>query len=234
MVRHCPERGLNAAAAPSTLFRRNSGGQPQDGGMVNPHLKHIKLLVPVAAVSLAIAGCGSSNSSSSSTGPASSSAASAETQSAAQGDIPDNQKFLRYKNPQAGYSIKYPEGWAQKGTGNLVTVSDKGNSVKIAVTRGAVPTVASVTAQLQKEAAKDPTLKPGTPQQLKVGPNQAIHVVYHVQGPANPVTGKKPTLMVDRYVLESKGGVATVDQSSPVGVDNVDAYRLIIESFQWS
>jgi hypothetical protein len=194
-----------------------------------------KRLIPSAAASLAIAsiaiaGCGSSSSST----PSSSNAASAEAASAAQGDIPDNQVFLRYKNPGAGYSIKYPEGWAQNGSGNLVTFSDKGNSVQIAVTSGAAPTVASVTAELKKEAAKDPTLKPGTPQQMKVGPNQAVHVVYHVQGPADPVTGKKPTLMVDRYVLGNKGKVATVDQSSPVGVDNVDAYRLIIESFQWS
>jgi len=194
-----------------------------------------KRLIPWAAASLAIAsiaiaGCGSSSSST----PSSSNAASAEAASAAQGDIPDNQVFLRYKNPGAGYSIKYPEGWAQKGSGNLVTFSDKGNSVQIAVSKGAAPTVASVSAELKKEAAKDPTLKPGTPQQMKVGPNQAVHVVYHVQGPADPVTGKKPTLMVDRYVLANKGKVATVDQSSPVGVDNVDAYRLIIESFQWS
>ena len=194
-----------------------------------------KRLIPSAAASLAIAsiaiaGCGSSSSST----PSSSNAAPAEAASAAQGDIPDNQVFLRYKNPGAGYSIKYPEGWAQKGSGNLVTFSDKGNSVQIAVSKGAAPTVASVSAELKKEAAKDPTLKPGTPQQMKVGPNQAVHVVYHVQGPADPVTGKKPTLMVDRYVLANKGKVATVDQSSPVGVDNVDAYRLIIESFQWS
>jgi len=193
-----------------------------------------KRLIPWAAASLAIAsiaiaGCGSSSSST----PSSSNAAPAEAASAAQGDIPDNQVFLRYKNPGAGYSIKYPEGWAQKGSGNLVTFSDKGNSVQIAVSKGAAPTVASVSAELKKEAAKDPTLKPGTPKQMKVGPNQAVHVVYHVQGPADPVTGKKPTLMVDRYVLGNKGKVATVDESAPVGVDNVDAYRLIIESFQW-
>ncbi len=205
--------------------------------MTIPDFKRLRYLIPVGAVALAIAGCGSSSSSSTSSsqaGQASSNAASAEAQSAAQGDIPDNQKFLRYKNPKAGYSIKYPEGWAQKGSGNLVTFSDKGNGVQIAVTQGAAPTVASVAAELRKEAGKDPTLKPGTPQQVKVGPNQAIHVVYHVQGPADPVTGKKPTLMADRYVLANKGRVATVDQSSPVGVDNVDAYRLIIESFQWS
>jgi hypothetical protein len=186
-------------------------------------------VVTLAFVSLAVAGCGSSSSSTA----LNSNAASAEAQSAAQGDIPDNQVFLRFQNPKAGYSIKYPEGWAQKGSGNAVTFSDKGNSVKIAVTKGPVPTVASVAAQLKKEAAKDPTLKPGTPKQMKVGSNQAIHVVYHVQGPPDPVTGKKATLMVDRYVLANKGKVATVDQSSPVGVDNVDAYGLIIESFQW-
>ena len=202
--------------------------------MAIPDFKRIRFLIPVAVVSVALAGCGSSGSTSSPAGQANSNVASAEAQSAAQGDIPDNQKFLRYKNPRAGYSIKYPEGWAQKGSGSLVTFSDKGNGVRIAVAQGAAPTVASATAELRKEAAKDPTLKAGTPQQVKVGPNQAIHVVNHVQGPVDPVTGKKPTLMVDRYLLGSKGRVATVDESSPVGVDNVDAYRLIIESFQWS
>lgn len=202
--------------------------------MVIPDFKRIRFLIPVAAVGLALAGCGSSGSSSSPASQSNSNVGSAEAQSAAQGDIPDNQKFLRYNNSKAGYSIKYPEGWAQKGSGNLVTFSDKGNRVQIAVTQGAAPTVASVVAELRKEAGKDPTLKAGTPQQVKAGPNQAIHVVNHIQGPADPVTGKKPTLMVDRYVLENKGRVATVDQSSPVGVDNVDAYKLIIESFRWA
>jgi len=201
--------------------------------MAIPNFKRLRYLIPVVAVGLALAGCGSSSSGGSPTGKANSNVLSAEAQSAAQGDIPDNQKFLRYKNPRAGYSIKYPEGWAQNGSGDLVTFSDKGNRVQIAVAQGAAPTVASVAAELRKEAAKDPTLKAGTPQQVKVGPNQAIHVVDHVQGPADPVTGKKPTLMVDRYVLGSKGRVATVDESTPVGVDNVDAYRLIIESFRW-
>ena len=201
--------------------------------MAIPNFKRLRYLIPVVAVGLALAGCGSSSSGGSPTGKANSNVLSAEAQSAAQGDIPDNQKFLRYKNPRAGYSIKYPEGWAQNGSGDLVTFSDKGNRVQIAVTQGAAPTVASVAVELRKEAAKDPTLKAGTPQQVKVGPNQAIHVIDHVQGPADPVTGKKPTLMVDRYVLGSKGRVATVDESTPVGVDNVDAYRLIIESFRW-
>ena len=59
----------------------------------------------------------------------------------------------------------YPEGWARKGSANDITFSDKDNSVQVAVTKGAAPTVSSVTAELKKEAAKDPTLKPGQPQQ---------------------------------------------------------------------
>src|SRR4051794_2902083 len=50
-----------------------------------------------------------------------------EAESAATGDIPDNQVFLVFKNPSAGYSIRYPEGWARKGSGNDVTFREKAN-----------------------------------------------------------------------------------------------------------
>ena len=187
----------------------------------------------LAALALAITGCGSGSSSSGSA-QGGANAASAEAQSAAQGDIPDNQKFLRFQNSQAGYSNQYPEGWAQKGSTTDVTFSDKDNSVEIAVSKGPTPTVSSVSAELRKEAARDTTLKPGTPQQITEGPNQTVHVVYHVEGPPDPVTGKRFTLMVDRYVLGNKGRIATVNEATPVGVDNVDAYRMIIQSYRWS
>ena len=45
------------------------------------------------------------------------SALQAEANSAATGDIPDNQVFLVFRNATAGYSMKYPEGWAQRGSG---------------------------------------------------------------------------------------------------------------------
>jgi hypothetical protein len=184
---------------------------------------------------LVIAGCGSSGSGSTATTSAGgSSAATSEAASAATGDIPDNQQFLRYTNSAAGYSLVYPQGWARKGSANDITFSDKENGVQVQIGRGATPTVASVSAQLKQEASSDPTLKPGTPQQVQLPSGPAIHVVYHVQGPPDPVTGQKPTLMVDRYVLASKGHVATVNESTPVGVDNVDAYRKMIESFRWS
>jgi len=45
--------------------------------------------------------------------------------------------------------------------------------------------------------------------------------------------GKRVTLVVDRYELAANGKKATVDLGTPKGVDNVDAYRLMIESFRW-
>src|SRR3954469_12360405 len=203
--------------------------------MIRDCLKRTRFLLPlpIILIGLAIAGCGSSGSGTSVTGGGSSASAS-EAASAATGDIPDNQQFLRYTNSAAGYSLVYPQGWARKGSGNDITFSDKDNSVEVQITKGSSPTVSSVAAELKQEAAKDPTLQPGQPQQMQVPSGPAIHVVYHVEGPPDPVTGKKPTLMVDRYVLGSKGRVATVNEATPVGVDNVDAYRKIIESFRWS
>jgi hypothetical protein len=203
--------------------------------MIRHCLKRTRFLLPlpIILIGLAIAGCGSSGSGTTASSAGGSGTAS-EAASAATGDIPDNQQFLRYTNSAAGYSLVYPQGWARKGSGNNITFSDKDNSVQVQVGNGAAPTVASVSAELKKEAASDPTLKPGTPQQVQLPSGPAIHVVYHVQGPPDPVTGQKPTLMIDRYVLGGQGKVSTVDEATPVGVDNVDAYRRIIESFRWS
>jgi hypothetical protein len=61
-----------------------------------------------------------------------------------------------------------------------------------------------------------------------------VKAVYTTESAPNPVTGKRVTLIVDRYVLPGPGGrVASVDLGTPKGVDNVDAYRMMIESFSW-
>src|SRR4051812_30754260 len=62
----------------------------------------------------------------------------AEANSAAAGDIPDNQMFLVFQDG-AGYSIKYPEGWAQQGAGDRVTFRDKNNIARIVLSAGAAP-----------------------------------------------------------------------------------------------
>jgi hypothetical protein len=164
---------------------------------------------------------------SASTGPG---ALQAEANSAAAGDIPDNQVFLAFANPPAGYSMKYPEGWAQQGSGGQVTFRDKNNIVRIVVGRGAAPTRASVradVAQLGRAHVES------APQAMTVSGRPAFKVVYSTESAPNAVTGKRVRLVVDRYYLWNGARRAVVDLGTPQGVDNVDAYRLMIESFRW-
>jgi hypothetical protein len=158
------------------------------------------------------------------------SALQAEANSAATGDIPDNQVFIRFRDAPAKYSMKYPEGWAQQGNGARVTFRDKNNIVRVVVTSGAAPTAASIRSDL---AHLHGVHLKSAPQPITVNGTRAFKVVYSTASPANPVTGKRVTLVVDRYYVPHAKKEAIVDLGTPVGVDNVDAYRLMIESFRW-
>src|SRR5438105_4286524 len=59
------------------------------------------------------------------------SALQAEANSTATGDIPDNQVFLTFHDAAAGWSMKYPEGWAQSGSGAKLAFRDKNNIVRV-------------------------------------------------------------------------------------------------------
>jgi hypothetical protein len=153
-----------------------------------------------------------------------------EAASAATGDIPDNQVFLVYRNQASGYAIKYPEGWAQQGRGNKVVFRDKNNIVRILVATGPPATVAAVRRELAAQPALQVTQQP---HEQTIGGAKAVKVVYRTKSTPSPVTGKRVVLTVDRYYLAHGGKNAVVDLGTPVGVDNVDAYRLMIESFRW-
>src|SRR2546430_352134 len=96
------------------------------------------------------------------------SALTAEARSAAAGDIPDSQVFLAFRDAQARYSIKFPEGWAQKGAGGDVTFSDKNNLVHIVVLAGGPPTGAAVRVELSRLQASTPSLTFTPPGPIKV------------------------------------------------------------------
>lgn len=205
-------------------------------------------LVAALALAAAAAGCGSggggknqaqptttapaaqSTSGAATTTQASPSALQAEAKSAAAGDIPDNQVFLLFGNRAGGYSVKYPEGWAQAGSGQSVTFRDKNNVVRVVITSAPAPTAASVRRDLASLRGAKVRSKP---QPVSLPSGRALKVTYTTVSAPNPVTGKRLTLTVDRYYVGRGGKLAIVDLGSPVGVDNVDAYRLIIQSFRW-
>ena len=155
----------------------------------------------------------------------------AEANSAAAGDIPDNQVFLVFRNAAAGYSMKYPEGWAQQGPAGRVTFRDKNNIVRIVVGAAPAATKAAVEADLARLHGAHAN---GAPQAMTLAGAPAYKVVYSTESAPNAVTGKRVKLVVDRYYLWKGGRRAIVDLGTPEGVDNVDAYLLMIESFRWS
>lgn len=129
--------------------------------------------------------------------------------------------------------MKYPEGWAQNGSGPKVVFQDKSNLARVVVQAGPRPTPASVRADMIALHSKVPSLLFQAPHARKISGAAALLVVYSTQSAPNPVTNKRVTLGVDRYYLWHKGKVAIVDLGTPRGVDNVDAYRLMIQSFRW-
>src|SRR4051812_35057999 len=101
----------------------------------------LAIVSPLLAFLLLVTACGSSKQSAA---PASTAAATTRTAtkpattsttlaapgalqgealSAAAGDIPDNQVFVRYNGPS--FSMRVPEGWARKGSGNTTTFREK-------------------------------------------------------------------------------------------------------------
>ena len=205
------------------------------------------ILALILVTALAVAsGCGSTKkhaapaaTSSQTTNPATATSGSGpgalqgEAQSAATGDIPDNQVYVTFSNARAGYAIKYPEGWAQSGNGRRVVFRDKNNLVRIVVASGPHATLATARADMQALLRAVPSLKFQSPVATRISSAPAIKVTYTTQSAPNPVTNKRVTLTVDRYYLFRSGKRAVVDLGTPVGVDNVDAYRMMIQSFRW-
>jgi len=205
------------------------------------------ILALILVTALAVAsGCGSTKkhaapaaTSQTTTNPATATSGSGpgalqgEAQSAATGDIPDNQVYVTFSNARAGYAIKYPEGWAQSGNGPRVVFRDKNNLVRIVVASGPHATLATARADMQALLRAVPSLKFQSPVATRISSAPAIKVTYTTQSAPNPVTNKRITLTVDRYYLFRSGKRAVVDLGTPVGVDNVDAYRMMIQSFRW-
>jgi hypothetical protein len=197
----------------------------------------------ILVVVLLVSGCGGSStnsvssSSSSSAGaaatPEGSGALAADAKSAATGDIPDNQNFLTFSDLRLRVAMLYPEGWTVQQTPSEVSIKDKNNLVRISVSHGSAPTTTSMQAQLAGLKRSNPTLTAGTPQTVTSKSGPAVKVTYTTASAPNPVTGKRVTLMVDRYELVHAGRVAIVDLGTPTGVDNIDAYKRMIESFKW-
>lgn len=153
--------------------------------------------------------------------------------SAATGDIPDSQVFLTFSDRAAGYSIRYPEGWTRRQTAVGVSFEDRANVISVSVRPGSPPTPAGAATGLARLKRGDPTIAVGAPERLNVNGSAVLKLTYTRLSTADPVTGKRLPLTIDRYEYAHAGKTAIVDLGTPKGVDNVDAYRMISRSFRW-
>jgi hypothetical protein len=201
----------------------------------------LQLVVAVGFTAVFAAGCGSSGSHSTSNSSVRGNQSSTQTtesavveqQSAAAGDIPDNQVYLRFRDAPAGYSVLYPEGWTRRGAGNDITFANKSNLIHIRVGSGSMPTTATVSAEMTRLKRSDPALSFSPPTTVNLKSGSAIKSTYRTSSKPNSVTGKTILLDVDRYALGRGGKVATIDLARAKGVDTADAYRMIINSLRW-
>jgi len=150
------------------------------------------------------------------------------------GDIPDNQAFVTYRG--AGFSLKTPEGWIRSGRGSSVAFADKYNAISVEIRAvAAAPTVASATRRQLPLLAK--TVKgfaAGTVTSVRRASGRAVLITYRATSAASAVTGKRVVNDVERYEFWRRGKLATLTLQAPHGSDNVDAWKLVTDSFRWA
>jgi hypothetical protein len=187
------------------------------------------------------AGCGSSSGS----GSTSSSSSGAKTSSKAvnpnakekspPGDIPDNQAFVRFALPGAGFSVKVPEGWSRVGAGRRVTFTSNLNSVTIERrSAGGSVSAAGVRKSELPALRREQGFKLRSIATVHRSGGTAVRIQYLAQGKANPVTGKAVADAVERYLFAHNGIEAVLTLAGPNGSDNVDPWRTVSDSLRWT
>ncbi|MEO5832549.1 MAG: PsbP-related protein [Nakamurella sp.] len=157
------------------------------------------------------------------------------TESNPAGDIPDTQAFVDFTPPAGGYSVKVPEGWARTDSGGSVLFSDKYNSISIDTAAASVaPSEQSAATELAALGSTTPGFGKGSVTTVQRTAGSAVLITYTADSPVNAVTGKVVSQDVERYEFWNNGRTVTLTLSAPVGSDNVDPWRTVTDSLQWS
>jgi hypothetical protein len=195
------------------------------------------IVAGLVAVAVIAAACGG--------GPSSSSKRSGSTASGPNphasekspaGDIPDNQAYVRYSPPRAGYSVKVPEGWSRRTAGEATTFTDKLNSITMQTRPAPAPmTVPDARRrEIPKLAQSERSFHAGRVTIVRRRAGSTLRITYTVESRPSPVTGKAVTDAVERYVFFHGGKDLILTLSGPKGADNVDPWRIVTDSVAWS
>jgi hypothetical protein len=201
---------------------------------------HPLLVVAVATVAFAVAGCSSSSGGSSGpnsvgTTPGGSSGGFVP----ATGTADTGELFPSYTNQEAGYSLDYPGGWRVSEKGSDVRIARFGNSITVVVRpRPKVPYYKGYETQLETLLAKnDKKLlsKIDQPASLfTVGKDKITKVVIEQVRPTGAPPAPDETVVTSRYLFWKDGQLALVSMSAVKGIDNSAAFDLMASSFRWN
>lgn len=152
------------------------------------------------------------------------------------GDIPDNIAFVPYTNDAGRYTFTHPEGWAEKTGADTVNFTDKLNGVQASTgTATGPPTVATARRDdLPALASSQAAFELQGITAVSVPAGKGVRIVYRRNSAPDAVTGRQYRDEVERYELVTNGRELIVELYGPVGADNVDAYREMIQSLRFS
>jgi hypothetical protein len=148
------------------------------------------------------------------------------------GDIPDTATYLTYHGP--GFSVKYVEGWGILKLRQGVQISDKDTSETVSISHTKTGVASAAGTDVSRFKHSLPQFRLLARRTVRLQPGSAVYLQYRTLSAQDPVTGKRVPVVVDRYYVPGAGRQAVISLSTPVGVDNVDAFRLIARSFRWS
>lgn len=151
----------------------------------------------------------------------------------ASGDIPDNAVFLTYRSASQGFSIAFVEGWQVTTRSDSALIRDKDSSEAVRVVSSPSDVSSYINGTDLPALSSQAGFSLIKHDSVKFGAHSYEHLAYHLLAPPDPVTGKQVPSTVDRYYVPGPRGLAIVSLSTPVGVDNVDAFRMMINSFKW-
>ncbi len=149
------------------------------------------------------------------------------------GDVPDNAVFLTFRGGSPAFAISYVEGWQVTPQAAGVVIRDKDSGETVAIAAPPADLASWITSTDLPALGAQAGFKLVKQDRVTVGGSTYDHLLYSLLSAPDPVTGKQVASLVDRYYVPGAAGLAIVSLSTPDGVDNLDAFRQMIESFTW-
>ncbi len=150
------------------------------------------------------------------------------------GDIPDNVAFVTYRNAGGHYQFTHPEGWAEIIAGATVRYTDKLNGVEVGSGSSTAAVTPATANQVDIPALRksQPAFELRSVSAVQIPAGRSVRIVYRRNSAADPVTGRRYRDEVERYEVVAGHRKVVVEMFGPVGADNVDAYRTMIQSLR--